>query len=146
MKMTNKERRIIAANCYKKILVRTYEEYGGTTVEVYVPLAGLDLPKYEMDSVLDLYAANTYTRKLSKERESWYDGNPDYGYWDALVKKHYVPSENKVEVYFCALFVRPASKEAYDKYNELMVGSRERLSMMWDSRLFDTVNGFPVKI
>ena len=93
----------------------------------------------------DLSAIDLHSEMLSLRRQVyglsevyWGTGNPDYGDWDAQMVYCADPHHMTVDIYICALLIRPFSEEAFNHYGERMgLSVWKRLLLMWDSRNFD---------
>ena len=73
----------------------------------------------------------------------WVTGNPDHGAWDMQIAKRMDYRRSQVDIYVCALLVRPFSREAQRHYEERMgLDVWDRMTLMWDSRQFDGENGY----
>lgn len=73
----------------------------------------------------------------------WVTGNPDHGAWDMQVTRRMDYRRSQVDVYVCALLVRPFSHEAQKHYEERMgLDVWDRMTLMWDSRQFDQEHGY----
>lgn len=127
--------------------VKEYEDpYGNKEVKVRVwkPSWFLPLP----DAYFDM-AMKDYVRLFGPgtgNRVRWIPGNPDYGSWDAKTMVRLDPKKMIIDVYICALLVRPFSMQACKHYETFVSLSRqERLSWKWDSRLYDKENNYEAK-
>lgn len=73
----------------------------------------------------------------------WVTGNPDYGAWDMQITKRMDYRRNQIDIYVCALLVRPFSEEARKHYKEHMsLDVWDRMTLMWDSRQYDEEHGY----
>ena len=115
--------------------VKTAEEVmGEVTVRVWKPKTMGDL------SAIDLHSEMLSLRRqvYGLSEVYWGTGNPDYGDWDAQMVYCADPHHMTVDIYICALLIRPFSEEAFNHYGERMgLSVWKRLLLMWDSRNFD---------
>lgn len=128
--------------------VQTAEEkMDGVTVRVFKPKMMDRLPAFRMRSVMSHYRweySNIF-RFDGDKRVRWFRGNPDYGLYDAQVVVCYDPHRKCVDIYICALLMRPFSQEAFDHYNLFWsLSPMDLLLLMWDSRQFDLEGEYPV--
>lgn len=78
------------------------------------------------------------------KRECWWPHNPDYGDWDAwtVVRYDYKKEKGltnyeakKLDLYICAILIRPFTKNTQEEYEDLKTFPiRSRLELKWDSR------------
>lgn len=111
---------------------------GERVLNVYKAKGIGELPK----SLLDDYAKPESLCVYQPVRGLRYStGNPDWGEWDAQVVL--VAHGSVVDLYVCAILVRPFSEEARQKY-ETMTGQlpQKRVALLWDSREYDEVHGY----
>lgn len=126
-------------------LVATIKE-GGATVRVWKPRSIGELP----DGLKEKYARSLiYDARSGGHGRGYWKANPDYGSWDALVLKKYsneklhaLRPKNELDIYVCAVLVRPFSRLAMATYHTMILEDLgkphvHRAMMMWDSRLFD---------
>lgn len=120
------------------------------TVRVWKPKTMGTLPAYDMLEMMN-YEANRlyqYSRPeiviTPKERGAcWVTNNPDHGAWDmqTIIRMDY--KKQMVDIYVCALLVRPFSWEAMKYYEERMgLEVWDRALLMWDSRQYDEEGGY----
>ena len=120
---------------YDKVATKTS---GDKVLNIFKAKNMGDLPK----SLLDNYANPDCLCSYNPVRGLRYStGNPDYGEWDAQVVL--VRHGKIVDLYVCAILVRPFSEEAKRKY-ESMSGqlANRRVALMWDSREYDEIHGY----
>jgi len=127
---------------YRKV----YEtEMDGVTVRVFKPRNMGKLPTYAMLSELKYRAedASHYAAVERSRKVQWWLGNPDYGVWDAQLVRRFDPRSMTLDIYFASLLIRPFSRQAFDWYSDhsLVTDPVARLTLMWDSREFDS-NGY----
>lgn len=122
--------------------IRTAEiEMNGVIVRVWKPRFMGKLPAIGMRDIMvqaykayDIYAHN---------KVLWGTRHPDYGFWDAQIAICADPHRKCVDVYICALLIRPFSEEAHLHYAERSgLEPMDRLVLMWDSRQFDADGGY----
>ena len=120
--------------------VKTAEEVmGEVTVRVWKPKTMQKLPATEMRS--EMLSLSHHVYGLSEVY--WGTGNPDFRYWDAQIVYCADPHQMTVDIYICALLIRPYSEEAFNHYDERMgLEVWKRLLLMWDSRNFDAECGY----
>lgn len=124
---------------YRKV----YEtEMDGVIVRVWKPKTMGKLPTYAMLDVLKTRAEDA-SRWATIERDrkvQWWLGNPDVGAWDAQIVRRFDPKRMELDIYFAALLIRPFSRQAFDWYeaHSLVNDPVARLTLMWDSREFDS--------
>lgn len=120
------------------------------TVRVWKPKTMGTLPAFMMLAVMRREANCLYQYRNPKEfigpKEGgavWKTGNPDYEAYDmqTVIRMDY--KKQQVDIYVCALLVRPFSQEAADHYEQRMgFDVWDRLLLMWDSRQFDDEGGY----
>jgi len=124
---------------YRKV----YEtEMDGVIVRVWKPKTMGKLPTYAMLDVLKTRAkdASRWTAIERDRKVQWWLGNPDVGVWDAQIVRRFDPKRMELDIYFAALLIRPFSRQAFDWYeaHSLVNDPVARLTLMWDSREFDS--------
>ena len=124
---------------YRKV----YEtEIDGVTVRVFKPRTMGKLPTYAMLDVLKSRAldASRWHAVERSRKVQWWLGNPDVGVWDAQIVRRFDPKKMTLDIYFAALLIRPFSRQAFDWYSDhsLVSDPVARLTLMWDSREFDS--------
>ena len=120
------------------------------TVRVWKPKTMGKLPAYDMLTMMRYEAERLYQYSNPKDfigpKEGgavWKTGNPDYGAYDmqTVIRMDY--KKQQVDIYVCALLMRPFSREAEDYYGRRMgFDVWDRMLLMWDSRQFDEENGY----
>lgn len=118
---------------YEKVITKSGSpEFGDDRVlNLYKAKTMDDLPEslVEQWATLDRFA-------FSVKRTFYYVSNPDWGVWDAQVMINV--SRKEVNVYICAILVRPFTDDARAKYESMMgFGPRKRITLMWDSRVWE---------
>jgi hypothetical protein len=133
----------------KDIILNHYQkvhelELHGMTVRVWKPRTMQQLPAYKMREEMEVYAEEEERVLYTRNKAYWLYGNPDWGMWDALLVRYVDPRRKTLDIYFCALLIRPFSREAFNWYEGHCSGLEhiERLMLMWDSREYDRINGF----
>ena len=119
-------------------------------VRVWKPKQMGQLPAYEMLLMMKDVAWHLYQYHEPKNiigpkdgGAVWVTGNPDHGAWDMQITKRMDYRRNQVDIYVCALLVRPFSSEAMKHYEERMgLDVWDRMTLMWDSRQFDQEGGY----
>ena len=113
----------------------------GCTVRVWKPKTMGKLPAINM---LDLMKAHRRSfDSYSEGSVVWGTAHPDFGYWDAQVVCCEDPHRKVVDIYICALLMRPFSEEARKHYQDRSgLEAWDRMLLMWDSRQFDAEGGF----
>lgn len=116
--------------------VQTAEiEKDGITVRVWKPRFMGKLPAIGMREIMN----QAYKNYELCHKVTWGTRHPDLGFWDAQIAECYDPHRKCVDVYICALLVRPFSEEARLYYAERSgLEPMDRLVLMWDSRQFDS--------
>ncbi len=110
------------------------EVMGDVTVRVWKPKTMGDLSAIDLHSEMQSLRRQVY----GLSEVYWGTGNPDYGDWDAQMVYCADPHHMTVDIYICALLIRPFSEEAFNHYGERMgLSVWKRLLLMWDSRNFD---------
>lgn len=130
--------RQILSEYYEKVAEK---KVGNKVVNVFKAKGMGDLPKTLIEEYAD-------PDNICKNRPVYgirYEtGNPDYGEWDAQIVRVYHGSI--VDVYVCAILVRPFSEEARRKYESIMGQvPAKRVCLLWDSREYDEVHGYEKK-
>ena len=122
--------------------VKTAEEVmDDVTVRVWKPKTMQKLPAAYMRALMESHRQSA----LSARDIYWGTGNPDYGYWDAQIVYCANRRQMTVDIYICALLIRPYSEEAFNHYDERMgLEVWKRLLLMWDSRNFDVEGGYKI--
>ena len=134
MKTFSKEKLILEH--YVKAAEEVMDE---VTVRVWKPKTMQKLPAVCMRGVMQSHRRSA----LSARDIYWGTGNPDYGYWDAQIVYCANRLQMTVDIYICALLIRPYSEEAFNHYDERMgLEVWKRLLLMWDSRNFDAEGGY----
>ena len=120
------------------------------TVRVWKPKTMGKLPAYEMLEMMNHEANRLYQYSrpeiinAPKDRGAcWVTNNPDHGAWDlqTVIRMDY--QKQQVDIYVCALLIRPFSREAMKHYEERMgFDVWDRMLLMWDSRQFDEEGGY----
>ena len=113
------------------------------TVRVFKPRTMQQLPAYQMLSWIKTKTEDALYID-AEGHAKWYMGNPDYGMWDAQTVYHYDPRHKAFNIYIAAILVRPFSREAYERYEQLHADIddvNQRLMLMFDSREFDRIGG-----
>ncbi len=126
--------------------IQTAEEVmDGATVRLWKPKTMDRLPAYDMRSIMCHYH-DEYKRWYRHEKNvKVCTGNPDHGLFDAQTVIFHDPHRQCVDIYICALLMRPFSREAQDHYEKRMsLPAMDRLILMWDSRQFDREGNYPV--
>ena len=114
-------------------------EKDGITVRLWKPRFMGKLPAIGMRDIM--LQACKHCEVYSKV--NWGTRHPDYGFWDAQIAESIDPHRKCVDVYICALLVRPFSEEARKHYAERSgLEPMDRLVLMWDSRQFDADGGY----
>ena len=114
----------------------------GVAVRVWKPRFMGKLPAIGMREIMD-QAYKTYDLYARDNKVFWDTRHPDYGYWDAQIAIYADPHRKCVDVFFCALLIRPFSEEARQHYEERSgLEPMDRLVLMWDSRQFDADGGY----
>ena len=134
MKTFSKEKLIL-----EHYVMAAEEVMGEVTVRVWKPKTMGDLSAIDMRSEMQSH------RHLVDYAKGvfWGTGNPDYGDWDAQLVYCADPHRKVVDIYICALLIRPYSEEALNHYGERMgLSVWKRLLLMWDSRQFDAEGGY----
>ena len=126
----------------KEILAENYvkvatNESNGKVVNVYRAVCMKELPEY---LVKEYASPEQLCAGLPFRGMRYVTANPDYGEFDAqviMVRHGYI-----VDLYVCAILVRPFSMEAFNEYGSI-VGMEpcRRAALMWDSRVFDAEHG-----
>ena len=115
------------------------EVMGEVTVRVWKPKTMGDLSAIDLHS--EMLSLSHHVYGLSEVY--WGTGNPDFRYWDAQIVYCADPHQMTVDIYICALLIRPYSEEAFNHYDESMgLEVWKRLLLMWDSRNFDAEGGY----
>lgn len=115
----------------------------GVTVRLWKPKTMERLPAYKMKDTMDWYLGIFRERYRWEEKVTWNTDNPDVGLWDAQTVIRYDPRNKSVDIYICALLMRPFSDQARDHYEQRMgLPFMDRLLLMWDSRQFDRDGGY----
>lgn len=140
--MKNLKLKDLVLEHYRKV----YEtEMDGVTVRVWKPMMMGLLPRHAMLSELKFRVddAKLYPEMVHQNKVQWLLGNPDYGTWDAQIVRRFDPRKMELDIYFAAILVRPFSKQAYDWYeaHSMVCNPVARLTLMWDSRIFDITYG-----
>lgn len=118
-------------------------EMDGITVRVWKPRTMGKLPAYCMKTVIKEYNREARHWCAFEKKALFTYGNPDYGMWDARVVRYTDPRHKTLDIYFCALLIRPFSREAFEYYKELITFRQpEILGLCWDSRQFDSQHGY----
>ncbi len=123
----------------KEIIDSRYElvaelECDGKKGSVFKAVTMFDLPK----SLIEDYAKPAI-RHQYKSVNGWWNHNPDYGEWDAFTIEH--KTEGSLDIYVCAIIVRPFSEEAGRVYeNTLTFSPIDRLKLTFDSRVYDLIH------
>lgn len=120
------------------------------TVRVWKPKTMGTLPAYDMLTMMNYEANRLYQYSRPQEiigpkdkGAVWVTNNPDHGVWDleTVIRMDY--KKQQVDIYVCAMLIRPFSQEAQKHYEERMgFDVWDRLLLMWDSRQFDEENGY----
>lgn len=120
------------------------------TVRVWKPKTMGTLPAYDMLTMMNYEADRLWGYAIPehfvgpKDKGAvWVTNNPDHGAWDlqTVIRMDY--KKQQVDIYVCALLVRPFSREAADHYEQRMgFDVWDRLLLMWDSRQFDEEGGY----
>lgn len=130
--MTTRE---VLSNYYELVMSK---ECGKKVLNVY---KGKDMCSLPASFLYDYANPETICPNHPVRGMKFSTGNPDYGDWDAQIVK--VIHGYVVDVYVCAILVRPFSKEAYDKYGSMMgMCAQKRAALLWDSREYDKVHGY----
>ena len=124
--------------------VQTAEEVmDGITVRLWKPRTMERLPAYKMRAVMRHYRNDYESFYRWDGKVKWFTGNPDWGFFDAQTSVCHDPHRKCVDIYVCALLIRPFSREADRHYEERMsLPWEDRLLLMWDSRTYDRENGY----
>lgn len=120
------------------------------TVRVWKPKSMGKLPAYRMRSLMECKAGDLgfYVNPDEycgpKENGAvWTTGNSDVGVWDMQTACRMDYRKSLVDIYVCALLMRPFSREALQHYDERMgLPVWDRMLLMWDSRQFDEEGGY----
>ena len=120
------------------------------TVRVWKPKTMGKLPAFQMRRIMEAEAnnlshyCNPSEYQLPKENGAvWNTGNPDYWVYDMQTVKRMDYKKKCVDIYVCALIMRPFSREAATFYEQRMgLEPWDRLLLMWDSRQFDKEGGY----
>ena len=115
------------------------------SVRVWKPKTMDRLPAYDMlkmmyyESIrLNEYRHPEYVYAPKDKGACWVTGNPDYGLWDMQIVKRMDYKKRQVDIYICALLMRPFSDESAKHYQEhLGLDVWDRMLLMWDSRQYD---------
>ena len=134
----------------KDIILSHYQkvhelEMDGYTVRVFKPRTMQQLPAYKVLEWIKYRAKDAIFYMKTVGKTDWQMGNPDYGMWDAQTVNHYDPRHKAFNIYIAAILVRPFSREAYERYEQLHADIddvNQRLMLMWDSREFDRIGGY----
>ena len=133
----------------KDIILEHYQkvhelDMHGMVVRVWKPRTMQQLPAQEMLTQIKHYAKDASDWCSWNDKATWWGGNPDIGSWDAMLTQYVDPRHRTLDIYFAAILVRPFSREAYDRYGDLMLdlNKQDRLVAMWDSRNYDRFHGF----
>ena len=120
--------------------VKTAEEVmDDVTVRVWKPKTMQKLPAAYMRALMESHRQSAY----SARGIYWGTSNPDYGFWDAQIVFCADHQHMTVDIYICALLIRPFSEEARIHYDVRMgLSVWKRLLLMWDSRNFDAEGGY----
>lgn len=120
------------------------------TVRVWKPKTMGKLPAYDMLTMMRYEAERLYQYSrpdiiiAPKENGAcWVTNNPDHGAWDlqTVIRMDY--KKQQVDIYVCAMLIRPFSLEAQDHYEQRMgFPVWDRMLLMWDSRQFDEEGGY----
>ena len=120
------------------------------TVRVWKPKTMGTLPAYDMLTMMTYEADRLWGYAIPehfvgpKDKGAvWVTNNPDHGAWDlqTVIRMDY--KRQQVDIYVCAMLVRPFSREAADHYEQRMgLEVWDRLLLMWDSRQFDEEGGY----
>jgi len=111
----------------------------GVAVRVWKPRFMGKLPALGMRGIMDQAFKNyNYCSKVT-----WGTRHPDMGFWDAQIAECFDPHRKCVDIYICAILVRPFSEEARKYYAERSgLEPMDRLVLMWDTRQFDADGGY----
>lgn len=118
-------------------------------VRVWKPKTMDRLPAYQLLQTMKYVADDLYQywdpKRIIGPKDGgavWVNGNPDWGAWDAQFTKRMDYRRSQVDIYVCALLVRPFSEEARKHYEERMgLDVWDRMTLMWDSRQYDEEHG-----
>ena len=113
----------------------------GCTVRVWKPKTMGKLPAIEMLGLMRGHSRRFDT--YSGGSVVWGTAHPDFGYWDSQIVCCEDPHRKVVDIYICALLIRPFSEEARKHYAERSgLEAWDRMLLMWDSRQFDAEGGY----
>lgn len=151
--MRNLKRKDLILEHYKPVIKKTVTDNvtrKEITVRVWKPKTMGRLPAYEMLEMMTYNAHDLYMYENVKEIRGpkdrgavWITGNPDHGAWDMEIVMRMDYKKQTVDIYICALLMRPFSQEAQKHYEARMgFDVWDRLLLMWDSRQFDEENGY----
>ena len=124
-------------------LIASHRSIEGYEWNVHVFNGIKPLPPVIVEKMLE-YAKSLLLPHRDLRRILWWPHNPDYGIFDAWVavrydyKKHLENGEwtaHKLDLYICAILIRPFSEEIQKEYEHLKINPiYNRLKLKWDSR------------
>lgn len=120
------------------------------TVRVWKPKMMGTLPAYDMLRMMNYVANRLYMYRRPQDvigpkdnGAVWVTNNPDHGAWDMQTVMRMDYKKQQVDIYVCAMLIRPFSQEAQKRYEQRMgLEVWDRLLLMWDSRQFDEECGY----
>ena len=154
--MKNLKRKDLILEHYKLVIKATVIDNvteKEITVRVHKPKTMGILPAWSMLEMMSNVAHDLFMYHNPKDIRGpkdgsavWITGNPDWGLWDiqTVIRMDY--KHQCVDIYICALLMRPFSQEAQDHYEQRMgFDVWDRMLLMWDSRHFDEEGGYERK-